>query len=283
MATMRASDYVITPQDVWRGIRGLGLVRAVLLVLVNVGSVLALRTGLGAELVLLVYCISVALLLRIDSRVPFVAAIALLIAIAGLSAFDPSVSGAKNTLQERLAVLVYYCLVMGVALLIQEQAATAKAPVPVYQAVPADPALQHIAPTVVAQHQTVARAPQINAPAAQQLHGTLAPPMVRTTAVAPILSSTAKPILAPLTIRPRTTVDGFLPATSPRIGTVTVVPPVAHAVRTPSTADNTSGRAMQQVIGGQQIRRATRLSIDGFVMRPSPAARAQSARQFVGA
>ena len=264
MAHMRASDYVITPLDVWRGVRGLGIVRVGLLALACVGSVLALHRGISTELVLLVFSISTALLLRIDSRLPFVAAIILLVTIAALSAFDPAASGAKNTLQERLAVLVYYCLVLGVSLLIQEQMVAARQPAPDQNAAPAP---QPVAPAPVPVY-----ARSLAAPAAHQLHRSPAQP-----AVTP---ATRPPVRPQQTVAPmRSSVDGFALAPQPLLAS----PAVHRATAVPAAQSLSPQRAMPQASGMPHIRRATRRSIDGFVIRQSPAARAQAAGQFVGA
>lgn len=312
---MRATDYVITPMDVWRGIRSLGWLRAVLLVLVCAGSVWALSAGKSAELVLLGFSICSALLLRVDSRLPFVAAIVLLIGIAALSVFDPSVSGVKNTPQERLAVLVYYCLVLGVVLLIQEQVAPQKAAVsaPAVQTVPLQqtvaipraavmqqPITAPPAATGVAAMQPMApmrpmqSARHSLAPAAQQLHRVTAD-AANTAARMGMRHAAARAIATPGTIgasTQRLSVDGVRPMAPSRLAPqpavasritapVTVAPQPIQSVMQPQPV---SSPHQLQGTAAPHIRRATRRSIDGFIVRQSPAARVSGqASQFAGA
>lgn len=311
---MRATDYIVTPADVWRGLRGLGWMRALLLIAVSTLSILALQAGKSTELVLLGYVIATALILRIDARLPFVAAIALLAAIAALSVFDPAANGVKDSPQERLAVLVYYCLVLGVVLLIEEQmlperaaklASTQQqhnqpAAVPAASAIPM-PAVSHVPASPMAAAQPVAR----QAVSAQTVPAVLsaaitpgspvrmhAPQLKRPLQNSTVLGRRMGLQQLPEPVIPNQAVAGLSawPRQRPAHDFGDVLQP-QHTTTRPQTVPVSAGavthasvhRTMTQPHSTYQIRRATRRSIDGFVIRQSPAARVQGqAAQYAG-
>lgn len=124
-------DYIITPVDMWRWLKGLGRLRGLLLVVGCMGVFVAATLGVSGSLLSVVAVVYMAVVLRVDARTPFIGAIILLILIAAVSAFDTSQATNRDSLQNTLAVYAYYCLVLGVLLLIRDQVVPSRiGPVP---------------------------------------------------------------------------------------------------------------------------------------------------------
>ena len=120
---LKPSDYFITPGDVARAFRWRHLIGAT----VGICIIAGLTTiGLGWDVALFAGSIAAAVIWKMDARIPFGAAIACFIGIMVASVIGPSNGGTQGSLREQLAVSAFYCLVIGVALLIREQVMTRK-------------------------------------------------------------------------------------------------------------------------------------------------------------
>jgi hypothetical protein len=121
--TVKLSDYIITPVDLWRLGKALGwrrILAASGVLLVTWGALVA---GQAPSWVVPLAITAVAIITGVDARAPFGLAISLLLVIAGWSAFDPAASTTTDgdTGPEILAVWAYYGLVLGVVLLLRDQ------------------------------------------------------------------------------------------------------------------------------------------------------------------
>ncbi|PID31961.1 hypothetical protein CR970_03070 [Candidatus Saccharibacteria bacterium] len=118
---MRASDYFLTPGDVWHSVRKLGWLRASLaIVVIAVWIVLLVAPAVSGGAASAVAVVVLAVVLRIDTRVPFVLAILLLTLIAVLSMLGGRSSQEMSDSIEQLAVMAYFMLVIGVVLLVRD-------------------------------------------------------------------------------------------------------------------------------------------------------------------
>lgn len=113
--TVKLSDYIVTPVDIWRLGKALGWRRILAASGVLAAGGGALAAGANSELVVPFVITLLAVVTRVDARAPFAVAIALLVIIAAWSAFDSSGG------PEVLAVWAYYGLVLGVVLLVRDQ------------------------------------------------------------------------------------------------------------------------------------------------------------------
>jgi hypothetical protein len=121
---LKVSDYFITPRDIAHAFRW----RYVLGVIVGMSVAIGLgKVGVEPDIAILVSVIIMAVLWRMDARVPFGLAIACFIGVM-VASLMPQAPGraAPGDPREALAVSAFYCLVIGVALLIREQIVSPK-------------------------------------------------------------------------------------------------------------------------------------------------------------
>lgn len=197
---IRVSDYVITPNDIAHAFRW----RYVVGILVGVGLAIGLgKVGAGPDIALFVSAIVAAVIWKMDARIPFAAAIACFIGIMAASVVAPKSSSDQGSLREQLAVAAFYCLVIGVALLIREQFA------------PRRKRAKKAQPAVAAQ--TAASTPIAARPAPRSVPAPAAPYVIPANAgiqskysAAPAAQQAFKPHLAPhpMLLKPQHTGSG---------------------------------------------------------------------------
>lgn len=117
MYMIKVTDYFYTPADIWRGLRIRHAVGIVAALFVAAGLK---KVGVGTDVLLFVSSIVATQIWLLDARVPFVGAIACFIAIMIASLINPTAVSNNGSLRERLAVIAFYFLVVGVLLLLRE-------------------------------------------------------------------------------------------------------------------------------------------------------------------